>query len=667
MEHKHTPRKALCILVALVVIFAANAPYLLQITQAMFPDNQAYPGEEISWSEDPWSEDPWSEDPSSEEPWSEDPWSEDPWSEEPWSEDPWSEEPWSEDPEPYIPPTTRSTTAPSTEPDDEPDDEPDYEPSYTTPSRSSTQSTTPRTTQPSAANTTAPVPETTTVPVIVSAIDHYAAVQEFLTDTQWDDQTIASTGKDENAVHIGGGNVIMNNAALSRKDDASVPGENSDHYGVGSVVLATNGVGFISKSKLSSEAKAATGAFSFGSAKLYLADTSIDTALGRAHGLETAETGKLYAWNMTVNTAGASAVPIYSGPGGGNMVLDGGLFTSAGKNSPSVYCRGEIGLANAELNAEESEAAIVENSGTLTITDSNFTSDLKANADHSHQWTVLLYQPGKKEDHTANFRMRNGTITSKNGGLFYSTNTTSNIYLENVTLKPYKNSEFLVRCTGNSDEALWGERGKNGSVCNLTASNQQLLGDVVWDAISEVSVYIKENSTLTGAFVKDASVRRGPGFANLYIDKGCTWTVGGDSELSNLYNAGTIADTSGNTVTIKKADGTVIEEGTSAYTVIVASYSDQADMSGAQKAPDWSADTKAVRPAALGASLAEITTEAPTEPSTTPALPDASNENRKVIAIYVLAGVGGLLIIAAGIWFYQNNKYRIKKKLNNEE
>ena len=656
MKHQHTSLKVLSVLLALLVVFAANASSLLQLTQAMFP---GYEEEE----EDPWEEDPWSQpsqdpdpviDPSSDTYTDPDP-DTDPW-EDPW----WDDE---EDPEPYIPPT-RYTTEPPTDP---PTEEPYSEQTYTPPSSRYYPSTTrapqtsPTTT---AAATTAPA---TTAPVIQSAVTKYAAAQEFLTDTQLDKKTINSSAKDENAVHIGGGNIIINEAKISRKNADSAPGDNADHYGVGSAVLATNGTGFISKSTISSEAKAATGAFSFGSAQLYLADTTVSTALDNAHGLETAETGKLYAWNMTVNTAGENASPIYTGPGGGTMVLDGGRYDSAGLKSPAVYCKGNIGLTNAELNAEESEAAVIENTGSLTITDCNITSDLRITPEHSRQWTVLLYQPGAKADHTADFRMKNGTITSKNGGLFYSTNTTSNIYLENVTLKPYRNSEFLIRCTGNSDETMWGERGKNGSVCNLTAANQELLGNVVWDAISEVSVYIRDNSTLTGAFVKDETVKRGPGFADLYIDKGCTWTVGGDSELSNLYNAGTIADTSGNPVTIKKADGTVIQEGTSAYTVIVASYSDKADMSGAQKAPDWTAATAVSRPAALGASLAEVTTETPTEPSTTPAKPDTTNEKRKQIAIYVLIGVGVLLVIAACIWLYQKNKYKIIKKLNNEE
>ena len=72
------------------------------------------------------------------------------------------------------------------------------------------------------------------------------------------------------------------------------------------------------------------------------------------------------------------------------------------------------------------------------------------------------------------------------------------------------------------------------------------------------------------------------------IPAGSTWTVTGDSVLTNLYNAGTIADDAGKAVTIQTADGKVLVEGTSEYTVTVESYSDSADLSGASAATSFS-------------------------------------------------------------------------------
>ncbi|MBQ6065948.1 MAG: hypothetical protein IJK89_03925 [Clostridia bacterium] len=635
MNVSHKPYRFICILLAACIVFAVNAPVLLQRTSALI------------WNDDPTDEpEPPVTDP---EPPVTDP--------EPPVTDP---EPPVTDPEPPVtdpePPVTDPeppvTYPPVTQPPVSQYPEPPVSDGTTAPGPLVTEET---------------VPETTTTPgYIPSIIDKYNAVKEFFTDTQLDDQNIASTDKDQNAVHIGGGNVIINNAIISRVNNASTTGEKSVHYGVGSVILATNGTGFISKSTINSEAKAATGAFAYGNAQLYLADTQITTAQQNAHGVETAETGQLYAWDMTVQTLGEGASPVYSGAGNGKMVLDGGSYLSTGIKAPSILCAADIATANATFTADQSEAAVVKGGNTLTLCDTQLSGNMRTRANQSFQWTVLLYQPGTKDKQAvANFYMQNGTLTSKSGGLFYTTNTTSNIYLENVTLKPYKNSDFLVRCTGNAEKEIWGAPMKNGSACNFTAVRQDLEGNVVWDTISQISLYVKDGSTFTGAFIKDETYRTNTGFADLYLGEGCTWTVAGDSVLTNLYNGGTIADTSGNTVTIKKADGTVIAEGTSAYTIVVTSYQTKADMAGAQRTPDWT-KISTVRPAALGASLAEITTVESTETSTTPAQPDDVYERRKEVAKYVLIGVGVIAAAALVVWVYQANKYKLKKLMKGQ-
>ena len=657
MDFFKKPQRYFCVILAVIIIFAVNAPVFLQKTGALLPViDEEEPSEEVPVdpSTDPVEPPTDPVDPPT-----------DPVDPPTDPVDP-PTDPVDPPTDPVDPPT--DPVDPPTDPVDPPTDPVDpptrYTPPYTTP-----QYTTPsRNNTPSRASTAPAVPETTTSPDFVpSIIEKYEAVQEFLTDTQLDDQNIASTEKDQNAVHIGGGNVIVNNSNISRINKASTVGENSSHYGVGSVILATNGTGFISKTTVNSEAKSATGAFAYGNAKLYMADTNISTALDNAYGLETAETGKLYAWNMTVQTLGADSSPVYTGPGGGVIVLDGGSYSSSGLRSPAVHCVGDVSLSNGEFSAEQSEAAVVENGNTLTLCDANLTGSLRVSEDHPFQWTVLLYQPGQKDTALqTNYYMKGGSLTSKAGGLFYVTNTNSNIYLENVAIKPFKNSDFLVRCTANSDKVMWGSPMKNGATCNLTAVNQPLEGNVVWDALSEVSLYVKDGSSFTGAFVKDEAVKTGSGFADLYLGEGCTWTVAGDSVLSHFHNAGTIADTSGNPVTIKKTDGTVIAEGTSAYTIVVMSYEQGANMAGAQKAPDWSKAAVA-RPAALGASLAEITTEETTVESTTPAEPDAVYEGRKAIAKYVLIGVGVVAVGAAVFWIYQTNKYKLKKLLRGQK
>lgn len=92
---------------------------------------------------------------------------------------------------------------------------------------------------------------------------------------------------------------------------------------------------------------------------------------------------------------------------------------------------------------------------------------------------------------------------------------------------------------------------------------------------SQTPPALPDGSTLTGAVTDDESNagNGGNGYCNLYIDKTSKWVVTADSTLTNLYNAGTIVDASGNTVTIKGTDGTVYIKGTSSVTVTVGSYS----------------------------------------------------------------------------------------------
>ena len=101
---------------------------------------------------------------------------------------------------------------------------------------------------------------------------------------------------------------------------------------------------------------------------------------------------------------------------------------------------------------------------------------------------------------------------------------------------------------------------------------------------------MQNGSSLTGAIVDDESYagNGGDGYCNLYLSKDSTWTVTGDSTLTNLYNEGTIVDENGKTVSIVGADGTVYVSGTSDYTVTVSSYSSSADFSGAATADSWS-------------------------------------------------------------------------------
>lgn len=284
------------------------------------------------------------------------------------------------------------------------------------------------------------------------------------------------------------------------------------------------------------------------------------------------------------------------------MVVDGGTYTSNGVGSPAIYSTADIAVNNAVLTANGSEAICIEGLNSIHLFDSDLTGNMSDLEQNDCTWNVILYQSMSGDSQVGNstFEMNGGSLTAKNGGMFYTTNTESTITLSDVDITNAEDSEFFLKCTGNANERGWGTAGDNGADCLFTAVQQEMEGDVVWDSISQLDFYITDGSTLTGAVTDDETNAGdgGEGYCNVYVGEDCTWTVTGDSVLTGLSNSGTIVDEDGNTVTVKGSDGTVYVEGTGSYTVTVESYSDSADLSGLSEVTQWS-DYQVEKPEAL--------------------------------------------------------------------
>ena len=426
-----------------------------------------------------------------------------------------------------------------------------------------------------------------------SGVDSYDAANEYSSDETVSDTSLESTGTDENAALVSNGaEVTFSNDAISRTSSDSQGGDNSSFYGVGAAVLATDGTAYVKGSTVTTDSKGGAGLFAYGDGTVYAADTDITTQQDTSGGIHAAGGGKLYAWDLNVETNGESSAAIRSDRGGGTMVVDGGTYTSNGVGSPAVYCTADIAVNNAELTANGSEAVCIEGLNSLRLYNSNLTGNMSDDDQNDTTWTVILYQSmsGDSEVGNSTFQMDGGTITSKNGGLFYTTNTECTITLKDVDITYNDDNEFFLQCTGNNNQRGWGQSGANGSDCNFTADSQDMKGNVIWDSISDLDFYMTNGSTLEGAFVNDESNagNGGDGYCNVVIDKDSTWTVTGDSTITSLSNAGTITDADGKTVSIVGTDGTTYVEGDSDYTITVGSYQDSADTSASTTVDDWS-------------------------------------------------------------------------------
>lgn len=386
-------------------------------------------------------------------------------------------------------------------------------------------------------------------------VDSYTAVNEYTEDTSVENTSLESTGSDENAALISSGaNVTFDNVTVSRESQESTGGNDASFYGVGAAVLATDGTAYVKGGSITTNANGGTGLFAYGDGTIYAADTDIKTEQGTSGGVHAAGGGTLYGWDLNVETNGESSAAIRSDRGGGTMVLDGGTYTSNGLGSPAIYSTADIAVNNATLTANGSEAVCIEGLNSIHLYDCDLTGNMSDQDQNDNTWTVILYQSmsGDAEVGNSTFQMDGGSLTSQNGGVFYTTNTESTITLNDVDINYNDDNEFFLQCTGNTNQRGWGQAGANGADCTFTAISQDMQGDVIWDSISDLDFYIT------------------------------------DSTVTSLSTEGTIVDDQGKTVTIQGTDGTVYVEGDSQYTITTDSYSDSADQSGATALQGWS-------------------------------------------------------------------------------
>ena len=386
-------------------------------------------------------------------------------------------------------------------------------------------------------------------------VDSYTAVNEYIEDTTVSNETIESTGTDENAALISSGaNVTLDNDTITRTSADSQGGDNSSFYGVGAAVLATDGTAYVKDGSVTTDAAGGAGLFAYGDGTVYASGTIVKTTQDTSGGVHVAGGGTLYGWDLDVETNGESSAAIRSDRGGGTMVIDGGNYVSNGVGSPAIYSTADIAVSNATLTANGSEAICIEGLNSIHLYDCDLTGNMSDLDQNDNTWTVILYQSmsGDSEVGNSTFQMDGGSLTSENGGVFYTTNTESTITLNNVDINYNDDNEFFLQCTGNTNQRGWGQSGVNGADCHFTGISQDMQGDVIWDSISDLDFYLTEGSSLTGAVVDDESYagEGGEGYCNVYVSADSTWTVTGDSTVSSLENEGTIVDSNGKTVTI---------------------------------------------------------------------------------------------------------------------
>ena len=343
---------------------------------------------------------------------------------------------------------------------------------------------------------------------------------------------------DQSAVDVSGTqNIVITDAFIQKTGGNASNADAASFRGVNSAVRVYDRATLtISNSAIEANAQNATGVFAYDGGTINISNCTVNVTGGGAGGVQVAGGGTLYGQNLTVTSASKAA--IRSDRGGGIMVLDGGTYTSTGTNGcPAIYSTAEITVRNAECVSEQSRAVIIEGMNSVTLENVAIEGNDQSTKSGSIHANVLLYQSasGDAREGTSVFSMTGGTMTSHSGAMFYCTNTTSVINLNDAALNLSGDGSLLIVSAGR-----WGKDGRNGGRCTLNADHQTLIGFITVDSISTLSI------NMTGSdFTGSINAEQEGGAVHVTMDEGSSWTLTGDSyvvsfsgDLQNIHANG---------------------------------------------------------------------------------------------------------------------------------
>ncbi len=344
--------------------------------------------------------------------------------------------------------------------------------------------------------------------------------------------------EDESAVGAGGSvTASVSGAAINKTAGDATSADSSSFEGVNAAVrVYDNATVSLEDCTITAEADNATGVFAYDGGTINISESTVNVTGGGAGGIQVAGGGTLYANNLTVTSASKAA--IRSDRGGGIMVVNGGTYTSTGTGGcPAIYSTADITVSDASCISENSRAVIIEGKNSVTLENCTLTGNDQSTKEGSIKANVLLYQSasGDAQDRTSVFTMNGGSMKSNSGAMFYCTNTSSIISLNNADLEVSDSGEFLIVSAGR-----WGKDGSNGGECILNAMDQLIEGSITVDDISSLELNL-EKTEFTGTVNSSGQA----GTVSVTLGSDSKWILTGDSYISEFDGDTDNIDTNG--------------------------------------------------------------------------------------------------------------------------
>ncbi len=392
-------------------------------------------------------------------------------------------------------------------------------------------------------------------------IDYTGAVEISSADSQ-SGQTYVSSTSDESALLISTSDDVSITDPTVTKSGDSDGGDNCNFYGLNAAVLVKDGTTTtITGGTITSDAEGANGVFCYGGnggqngasgdgTTLTIYDTTITTTGNGSGGIMTTGGGVTYAYNLTVETSGQSSAAIRTDRGGGTVVVDGGSYTSNGLGSPAIYSTADITVSNAALTSNLSEGVCIEGLNSITLNNCDLTANnTQCNGNATFLDTIMIYQSmsGDAASGTSSFSMTGGSLKSLHGHVFHVTNTSAVITLSGVEIINEDEDNILLSVCADG----WSG---GGNIATLKATAQKLAGAIKVGDDSSLTLELSDGSTFEGSIdgsitnVRGETVSTEIGTVSVILDASSTWTLTGDSYVTEFTGDASNVITNGYTL-----------------------------------------------------------------------------------------------------------------------
>lgn len=402
------------------------------------------------------------------------------------------------------------------------------------------------------------------------------------TATTSDREKIANDTDGGHAIEVSGEEKSYSSVDVTKTGEAD--GDEADFYGENAAVFATEKATLdLSDATVHTNGTHANAVFSYGEGTtVNVSDTTIETEGNCSGGIMVTGGSTLNAENLDIHTKGRSSAAIRSDRGGGTEVVHGGTYKTEGVGSPAIYSTADVMVGDAILESTTSEGVVVEGKNSVTLEDVDLTaSNTQSNSDKSDVLkAVMIYQSmsGDATQGEASFSMKGGSLTNKNGDVFFVNNTVATITLDGADIKNEDANGMFLRAAA----ARWGKEGSNGGHVTLNATNQKIDGNILVDGVSSLNLMLGSGSAFNGAINSDAKA----GDVYVELKDGAKWVLTADSHIGSLTCSADSIDLNGHTLYVGDEAYVAGTESTGTAIVTETATAQGEGMPGGNGAPD---------------------------------------------------------------------------------